>query len=396
MPRKRIISRPILGLAACLCLASAAPAFCADSQKSPIAFYHESYGVKQLDELRAKYDFDEYVSKGKDEFERMNLLKRWTFENITYGGAKQYTELRNALTILGKAKRGEVFWCGNISAVYMQCALSMGWTSRYVLMRNDKHEGHISNDVWSNQYRKWVMIDATWNIHIEKDGVPLSFVEIRDEWIRNKGADLIYVYGAGDNEKRYTKAMLPIRHDTNYLYKFWPVTENWISLTYEMGFVGRNNFFTTVDGSGAYIWDMIYTVKHPDLPDDRNWDLNRYPSPPLKDLFHELNTLEIGVKPLEGKGDDGKGKAYAISLDAFSAGRFTPNFESYQLKLDGGAWKDSGRSTTLTLDAGKHLVKARVRNKFGVFGPESEVEVSVKGGLWSFLNSGGKKKTGLD
>jgi len=334
----------------------------AEKQAAPIVFYHEAAGVEKLAELKRLYDFDEYVKKGEDEFERMALLMQWTFDNVRYGGAKQYTELRNALTILKKAKEGTPFWCGNISAVYMQCSLALGWTSRYVLMRNPKGEGHISNDVWSNQFRKWVMIDATWNVYIEKAGIPLSFIEIRDEWIKNQGADLVYVYGAGDQERRYTKDQLPIRHPTNYLYKFWPVTKDWISLTYEMGFVGRNSLFTTADGSGAHIWETIYTVK----PEggDKNWDLNHYPSPSREALFHELNAVEISVKEA-----DGKRGSYEIGFDAFSNGNYAPNFESYEYRIDGGDWNDAKGPVTVRTGWGRHEVEARIRNKFGVRGP---------------------------
>jgi hypothetical protein len=362
--------RYVRAIIAAVFLIARVNAVAAEKQTSPIVFFHEEADVKQLAELKRLYGFDEYVAKGRDEFERMNLLKRWTFDTITYGGAKKYTELRNSLTIIEKAKNGEVFWCNNIAAVYMQCALSLGWTARYVIMRNDKGEGHLSNDIWSNQYRKWVMIDATWNVHVEKDGIPLSFVEVRDEWLKNGGADVVYVFGAGDGEKRYTRAMLPITHSSNFLYKYWPVTKDWISLTYEMGFVGRNNFFTNVDDSGAYIWDTIYTVKPPSLPDDKTWDLNRYPSPPLGDLFRELNCLELRAEPAKGV----RG-GYVLTMDAFSNGNYTPNFETYEYRIDEGKWTDAKSGVVVKPGRGKNRIEARVRNKFGVNGPPSFVDV---------------------
>lgn len=364
-------ARPAFALAALLCLSAApAPATGADAQKDPIAFYHESYGVKQLSELKAKYGFDEYVAKGKDEFSRMNLLKRWTYETVTYGGAKRYVQLRNALTILDKAHNGEVFWCNNISAVYMQCALSLGYTSRYWFVRNKKGESHIVNDIWSNQYGKWVFMDPTWNIYLEKKGVPLSIVEIRDEWKKNDGKDVVYVYGAGDDEKRFAKSQLPIKRDDNFLYRLWPVTEAWISFMYETALVGRNDLFTHEDGSGAYIWDTIYTIKDKENLQDSEWEFRRYPSPGVEALFHDLNRVDIGVVK---RGDGGA----SVSLDAFGPSNYTPNFKAFEVRVDSGPWKASG-PTLEGLPSGKHVVEARIVNKFGVRGPISKA--SVNGG----------------
>jgi hypothetical protein len=367
--------------AACLALALAGVSVFAEKQERPLLFYHEEKGVKELEELKALFDFDEYVAAGKTEFERMELLKRWTYDTVTYGGAKKYMQLRNGLTILKKAVKGEVFWCNNIGAVYMQCALSMGWTSRYVFLRNTKGESHIANDIWSNQYQKWVMMDPTWNIHIEKDGLPLSLIEIRDEWRRNDGADLVYVYGAGDNERRYSKAQLPIKRDDNFLYRLWPVTVEWISFMYEMAIVGRNNFFSVGDGSGEHIWDLIYTIKDQYNSKDEVWEFRRYPSPPLENLFHPLNRVAIALRPIQGV----KGR-YELSLDAFSGGSYAPNFESYEYRLDEGEWRDS-RDGKILLETGpgRHRLSARVRNRFGARGAESTAELEVKDDFWSFL-----------
>ena len=33
---------------------------------------------------------------------------------------------------------------------------------------------HSVTEIWSNQHRKWVMLDPTSNMYLEKDGVPLN------------------------------------------------------------------------------------------------------------------------------------------------------------------------------------------------------------------------------
>lgn len=344
----------------------AASSLPAERQQEPIVFYHEEIGVAALAELRGRYDFDEYVEKAKGEFERMTLLKRWTYETMTYGGAPSLIDLRNSLTLLEMAERGRVFWCNNIGAVYMQAALSMGWTARYVFVRNPLGESHILNDIWSNELRKWVMIDATWNIHIEKAGVPLSIPEIREEWRKNDGADLVYVYGAGDNERRFAKADLPIKRDDNFLYRLWPVTDKWIGFMQRVAVVGRNDFFSIGDGSGSQIWGLIYTLA-PSDPSERvpAWEYDRYPKLSASYLFHALNEVSIALLTVQGEAG-----AYELALDAFKNGSYAPNFQRYEYRLDGGVWIQSTGKARIKAAPGA-LIEARIRNKFGVAGPIS-------------------------
>jgi len=67
---------------------------------------------------------------------------------------------------------------------------------------------HTSTEIWSNQYRKWIMLDPTANLYVEKDGVPLDAYEIRTEWFYREGKDL--VFSIGKERKKYRKADLPI------------------------------------------------------------------------------------------------------------------------------------------------------------------------------------------
>jgi hypothetical protein len=55
---------------------------------------------------------------------------------------------------------------------------------------------HGVAEVWSNQFAKWVVIDANFNLHYEKRGLPLSAWEVRAEWLKNQGPDVDRVAGA--------------------------------------------------------------------------------------------------------------------------------------------------------------------------------------------------------
>ena len=153
----------------------------ADVQKEPVLFYHESSEEPRLEALLQEFDFSEYSSAGLTEFEQMILLKDWVYRHIPYELNYGDSELRDSINILRRAKKGDAFLCTTMSTVFLQCAVSMGWTPRHIFLRKPTKEEHAGNDIWSNQYRKWVYIDgATWNIHFEKQGMPLGVHQDHD------------------------------------------------------------------------------------------------------------------------------------------------------------------------------------------------------------------------
>ena len=338
----------------------------AEKQESPVPFQHEPFGIKQLDILLDLYDYDSHINKGSGEFEKMVYLKDWVYKNVEYGGAPQYINLRNSLTILEKAYNGEVFWCNNIAAVYLQCGLSLGWTPRYMFLRNTKHESHIANDIWSNEYKKWILMDAAWNIHILKDDIPLSLLEIKAEWQKNNGADLVYVFGAGEDSTIYTASELPILQDDNFLYRLWPVTEEWITFFYEVAILGKNNLF-----SDENIWRTIYIIKDDLNKDDNTWEFRRKTEiDDMNQLFHDLNRVDINYHYLS---DNLTRNYFRIELDAFGLNNYTPNLENFMIKINDLEWTKSDEIVFYQLNLGKNKIQAKIVNSFGVSGPVSEV-----------------------
>jgi len=352
----------------------------ADQQTRPIEFHHEEYGVEQLQTLRRLYDYDEYAREGESELEQMLLLQQWVFDTIAYGGAREYTQLRNSLTILSKARQGEVFWCNNFAAVFMQCAVSLGWTARYVFFRTPLGDTHISNDIWSNELEKWILLDATWNIHIRKNGVPLSIAEIRQEWIENDGADLEYIYGAADRAQSYSARELPIERDESMLWKWWPVDDQWISFTYAVAYLTRNDLFSYGDGEGSSIWNDILVIRDDLNRNDQSWEFRRRPAVEnLEDLYHDLNRVDMRLVP-DYRWPRSTSGDVLLSLDAYGDSSYTPNLGRLLVRIDSGEWRtaepllrvDQPRDATV-------VVEARIRNRFGVLGPVSRLEIPPQG-----------------
>jgi len=56
----------------------------------------------------------------------------------------------------------------------------------------------------------------------------------------------------------------------------------------------------------------------------------------------------------------------------------TPNFKTYEMRVDGGAWKACGERFDWKPHAGTNRVEVRTVNQFGVEGPISAAVVTVE------------------
>lgn len=338
-------------------------------QKRPIVFSHESYYTPQLRTLKENYNFDELAGKGKNEFESMIMLRDWVFRKLRYSLSCKDTELRNALTILKMAGKGEAFICTGYSAVFMQCAISMGWTARYIFLKMPTGEQHAGVDVWSNQYRKWIYMDPSWNIHCEKGGIPLSIYEMRNEWIKDKGKELTYVFGAGNTSQKYPAASLPARRTDSELWTRIPITQKWLSYTGDIAIVGFNNFFSYGNGSGRDVFNRMYALLDDFSRGKRSWKFfHTNNTRDTRALFHDCNRVGITIINEQGK------KGFVrMRFSAFGNYNYTPNFKTFQVQTGSSAWKDCDDDYILKLSRGKNPVKVRIVNLFGITGPVEEI-----------------------
>jgi len=340
-------------------LAAGVAAIAEEPRDHSVPFVSESFETGELARLRKLYNFDEMISKGSSELEQMLLLKNWVFRNIPYRQNYEYSQLHNSLQILQLATANIGVLCTQLSAVYTQLAVAMGWTSRYVYNRNPAGDEHSTNEIWSNQLAKWIYIDTTWNLHVEKSGVPLSALEVRREWLANKGRNLVYVFGAGAGEARYTTAQFPVKRSDNRAWQLWPLDDTWVSYTWQIAWIGRNDFFT----NNQRFWDTIWIYTDEANDNDDGWGLRQQPALDAASLYHDVNRVDIHLSSRDAR-------LVTVRLDASGPGNITPNFDRFLVRVNGSEWRAvDGDTVTVGATGPNTTVQARVRNKFGVLGP---------------------------
>lgn len=312
--------------------------------------------------LKTKYQLDTIFHGETDELKRILLLRHWIRKTIKIDNYGPYPGDGSVESILDEAIKGHGYHCGHYAAVQNAIFSAYGYVSRCLLADVgvpvdfiDGEGHHAINEVWLNSLHKWFMIDAKYECHFEKNGVPLSALEIRDEYFKNKAADVTLVKGP-DRVPTATYPELNNRPKENFAriytwlswgkhnnrYVNWPKTNTDYMIVYE------DEYFKT----HTWLWDgkpfWAYNTEYMQRAQDR------------KAIEWTPNTIVSKVSINQDK---------AI-IDLASV---TPNLLTYQMKKPKGAWTDISKTLTVDLENEKNELLFRTMNKAGVAGVEHRV-----------------------
>jgi hypothetical protein len=238
----------------------------------------------------------------------------------------------------------------------------MGWIDRPIALRRaDAGRGyteHSITEIWSNQFRKWVMLDPTYAAYVEKDGVPLNAYEIRQEWFYNAGQRLTFVFGA--KRERFTKKDLPVIRGHFAGYGDLEFADYTLNCYAFLGYVPNTNL---MDAGPDYARMFITKDR---LCDGVTWHARKNPRDPAHEPYFPLHQAALTLSPSSG-GD--------LQVEMRT---LTPNFQTFRVRTDRRAWTDSGSSVAWTLHPGTNRLEAQSVNRFGVEGSISTVELGVR------------------
>src|SRR5437016_4620149 len=283
-------------------------------------FKFDAFDNPKLKELREKYKLADVVASGKDEFDKQVLLLDWTHHQFKKFGRPSASP-KGALEILKAVEEGHTFFCAHYADTLCSAAASLGWVDRTLALRrhqdypNAGSPEHSTTEIWSNQYRKWIMLDPTANMVVEKDGLPLDGFEIRTEWFYKEGKNL--VFSIGKERKKYKKSDLPI-----FLGRFAGFGDLTVPAN-EMEKYGFTAYVPNTDlmDSGPD-YGKMFIVKDK-LCDGTKWHERTNPANPAVDPY-----FPIGQAAVTLAADAGKLKVSIKTL--------TPNLKEFRVRLDGG------------------------------------------------------------
>jgi len=324
-------------------------------------FMFDAFNNKAHQQLREQEKLDEVVAKGKDEFDRQVRLMDWTYRRFKRFNAPS-KKVQTPLEILKAIDEGHTFNCGFYATVLHSALSSYGYPTRHIGLKGPKSDGNGSGhsilEVWSNQHRKWFVLDPTLNMYFEStdgEGVPLNAYEIRQEWFYDKGKKLVIVIGA--KREKHTVKDLPIHRA--YHRGFGNLQLNDRSLGKFMQIA-----YTPLTDKGGFDYGKMFITKDA-LAKGMKWHTRVCPAKPATEPYWPLNQAALKLAATDQL-------AVAASLTTN-----TPDFAGYRYRIDGGEWTE-GEPPRWALHEGANKLEVVAVNKFGVTGPPSIAELDVE------------------
>ena len=335
------------------------PAFYAPEIFAAIEDYHNP----RLKRLREEYGLEKVVAGEAYEFRRLLKLRHWVHTRWPIDNDQK--EGGDAFAILEKAKAGAGFHCSHSLTVQHAVLVSMGYVARDLgVDRNHEDLGrsihHGVNEVWSNDYAKWVMLDAKYDIHFERNGIPLSALELHEAVRADGGKGVVKMEGVERHPVPMDKPDAPEGTIRSYWWaSYYLLTEpHWSGGSRLLVFDNeafRNTTWYRATNEGKLVKHWAYAA-HAFIPTGSRQQIEWTP----------------GVPDL---------RARQVAPDTFEIQRrsATPNFKIYLTRIGGGSWKPlSGDRTRWTLQPGENRFEARTQNLAGVEGPVVSAVVEFK------------------
>ena len=318
----------------------------------------------QLAELNRRLGIDRLVADAGSEFEAVTRIAHLCCNRWAHSTPIEYP-LWSALDILDRIDQGDQLWCTYKQLVTMQSLASLGIHSRIVPCH-----WHHSLEFWSNEYAKWVVMDAWTANYYRKDGVPLGALELHRLSRATGDVKGSGVWEININPNRWQ----PERTRDSVLAE--------TSCYQHIRYIPRNDFLSAppapkpAGAPGEYLQpnNQLNDPLQSGLEHIIWWQPGDSPAivGPLvryeQDFNFPLNEVEVSLRrPLTHEG-----------LLEVSLSTHTPEFDSFFRRVDSGDWTSCGSSFLWELKPGPNSLELKSRNKWGRFGPASIVELEYR------------------
>ncbi len=163
-----------------------------DRREIPV-FTYQSMDNPNLVRIRKDLKLDSVAGKGNELSKVFNLL-HWVHNLIRHDGNSDNPTLKNAIELIKVCReQNRGVNCRMLATVLNECYLAMGIKSRYITCmpkETNFDDCHVINMVYSNDLKKWIWIDPTFDSYVmDEKGNLLGIQEVRERLV--KGMPLV-------------------------------------------------------------------------------------------------------------------------------------------------------------------------------------------------------------
>ena len=176
--------------------------------------------------LRNQYPFESNLVDAKDDASRVLNILHWVHNQWKHNG-NLAPQKNDAISILEEAKEGKGFPCFAYAEVLRATLNSVGIPTRRLALKTKDVEtqnyasGHVANEVWLRDLKKWVFADPQEDVIPYLNGIPLSAVELQEALTTNLDA-VEFKSLSNISKDAYVDFIYPYLYyfDTNYDHRY--------------------------------------------------------------------------------------------------------------------------------------------------------------------------------
>lgn len=347
---------------------------------SPISY--EDYHCARLRELRQRCELDAVVAGAQSEFERIERLLEWAYY-IPLGDCRHFPwdvldwivverDENDAIRQNRYEQRRRDKMCLYPNVVLAAALTSMGIPARHVNFHSEGMTGHEICEAWSNDYRKWIHLDATRDYYWydPRTRAPLDTLEIhqvlterlervecwdRPYLFRQDLVELVRDLPIAFREGRHACSV-----EEGALFLFRSFCHFRIIPRYDM--FSRERPLPVSQGTEVWAWDGYLNWADDKVPPLLHFShhTNR-----RADFYPTLNQTRYTVEIDEAPGD------LQVQLETDM-----PQFAHFLARVDGSGWQEVPDAYTWSLHEGMNVLQVRACNRAGVEGVVSSLSIA--------------------
>jgi hypothetical protein len=157
-------------------------------------FTFEDFNHPKLKELVERETLVQVIKDGATELDRILLLKEWVRKELKQPGIPTSYPPWDANIILDWVRKNKIqVLCGHYAVLFVQCLTGLGIPARYVDLSSEDSSGHFVSEVWSQDFKKWILIDPYDDCYYQREGVPLSGLSLHLAYVNHntKGIEIV-------------------------------------------------------------------------------------------------------------------------------------------------------------------------------------------------------------
>ncbi len=321
--------------------------------------------------LREQENLDDVVRGARTEFEALVRLRDYAKKRWEWTHPAGDFPAWDALSIVARVNRGGGGgMCIQQNLFLVGLCQAMGWQGRLVAL--DSHE---VAEVWSNDYGKWVYLDAYFPNHCLCDpvtGEPLNMLEVHEryldyfhadrpiDWAKDNRIDQA-VIDARPDQPRVVSSSLDYANHENYRYTGF-IESRVLRMVPRSNFLEQPTPRPLNHAAGGYYWNGY--VGWYDARTPIKGQYARY-TDRARDLWPDLNTVHVTAS--QGPGND------RLFLEFET---YTPGFSHYEVRDSAGVWKKTADRWTWLLAPGRNPLEVRAVNQRGVGGKPARIVIN--------------------